>query len=62
MAYQRKSPNEKGWSDLEFIADPTHVGATFPQKSDPLLLLHHLSDLHICDAQSPVRPEFLDRS
>jgi len=23
--------------------------------------MHHLSDLHVCDAQSPTRPEFLDR-
>ena len=26
-----------------------------------MMLLHHLSDLHVCDSQSPIRPEFLDR-
>jgi metallophosphoesterase (TIGR03767 family) len=28
---------------------------------EPLLTLAHLSDLHVCDAQSPARAEFLDR-
>ncbi|MGN6607289.1 MAG: TIGR03767 family metallophosphoesterase, partial [Jatrophihabitans sp.] len=27
----------------------------------PLLTLAHLSDLHVCDAQSPARVEYLDR-
>lgn len=61
MAFRRKAPNNLGWSDLETVADNSHVGAQFPTKSEPLLLLHHLSDLHVCDAQSPLRPEFLDR-
>ncbi len=61
MALKRGAPNEKGWSELEVIEDQKHLGATFPKKSTPLILLHHLSDLHVCDAQSPIRPEFLDR-
>ena len=61
MAFIRKSPNEKGWSELEQIGDQKHLGADFPAKSTPLLVMHHLSDLHVCDAQSPIRPEFLDR-
>jgi metallophosphoesterase (TIGR03767 family) len=61
MAFIRKSPNEKGWSELEQISEQAHVGAEFPKESTPLLVMHHLSDLHVCDAQSPLRPEFLDR-
>ncbi len=29
--------------------------------SEPLLVVAHLSDLHVCDHQSPARVEFLDR-
>ena len=61
MAFKRRTPNAQGWSELEIIADAKHVGATFPSISKPLMLLHHLSDLHVCDSQSPIRPEFLDR-
>ena len=61
MALERGTPNEKGWSDLVWVPDEQHLGGEFPKSSKPLLLLHHLSDLHICDAQSPIRPEFLDR-
>ncbi len=61
MGFKRTEPNEKGWSELHRVADDKHVGAEFPKSSTPLLLIHHLSDLHVCDAQSPVRPEFLDR-
>jgi metallophosphoesterase (TIGR03767 family) len=61
MTFIRKSPNQKGWSELEQVAEQKHVGATFPTDATPLLVMHHLSDLHICDAQSPLRPEFLDR-
>lgn len=61
MAYKRGLPNQQGWRDLEEIPDALHLGDIFPKKSVPLLLLHHLSDLHVCDAQSPIRPEFLDR-
>ena len=61
MAFRRGAPNEKGWRELEEIPDPQHLGETFPAECVPLLLLHHLSDLHVCDSQSPIRPEFLDR-
>lgn len=61
MALARGTANQKGWSDLRRVPDEPHVGAEFPKRSKPLLILHHLSDLHICDAQSPIRPEFLDR-
>ncbi len=61
MAFKRGRPNELGWRDLEPISDPPHLGYSFPRESEPLLVMHHLSDLHVCDAQSPIRPEFLDR-
>ncbi len=61
MAFKRGKPNEKGWRNLEEAPDEVHIGLTFPPHSTPLLVMHHLSDLHVCDAQSPIRPEFLDR-
>jgi metallophosphoesterase (TIGR03767 family) len=61
MAFKRGTPNRKGWRDLEEVSDPPHLGVAFPKEFDPLLVMHHLSDLHVCDAQSPIRPEFLDR-
>ena len=61
MAIKRGEPGDKGWRKLVRVADPEHLGEEFPMKSEPLLILHHLSDLHVCDAQSPLRPEFLDR-
>ena len=61
MAIFRGSPDEKGWRPLICEADPGHFGEKFPSKSEPLFIFHHLSDLHVCDSQSPLRPEFLDR-
>ena len=61
MAYTRGEANSLGWRNLILSADEAHVGHEFPRNSSPLLLMHHLSDLHVCDAQSPTRPEFLDR-
>jgi metallophosphoesterase (TIGR03767 family) len=61
MAFRRGKPNEKGWRDLEEVSDAPYLGDTFPKVFEALLVMHHLSDLHVCDAQSPIRPEFLDR-
>lgn len=61
MAFKRGIANEKGWRELEEVMDQPHLGENFPETCEPLLIMHHLSDLHICDAQSPIRPEFLDR-
>ena len=36
-------------------------GAGVGAPGEPLLTVGHLSDLHVCDTQSPVRAEFLDR-
>ena len=61
MAFRRGEADSKGWRNLEVAPDEVHCGHAFPATSTPLLLLHHLSDLHVCDAQSPTRPEYLDR-
>jgi len=61
MAFRRGVPDDLGWRNLVEVPDSQHLGDAFPKESQPLLLLHHLSDLHICDSQSPIRPEFLDR-
>jgi metallophosphoesterase (TIGR03767 family) len=37
------------------------LAAALPGPGEPLLSVAHLSDLHVCDAQSPARAEFLDR-
>ena len=61
VAIERGTPNEQGWRKLVRRVDAGHLGERFPTESAPLLVLHHLSDLHVCDTQSPLRPEFLDR-
>ena len=61
MAYARGEANALGWRNVVECEDEEHSGHSFPRSSNPLLLLHHLSDLHVCDAQSPTRPEYLDR-
>src|SRR5206468_1334385 len=40
----------------------TDLGPAAPDgPAEVLLTIAHLSDLHLCDAQSPARLEFLDR-
>lgn len=39
----------------------TELGAGDGAAAEVLLTIAHLSDLHVCDAQSPARVEFLDR-
>lgn len=41
--------------------DRTDLAPAPARRGEPLLTIVHLSDLHICDAQSPARAEFLDR-
>lgn len=50
-------PGEAHRSRTELLARPGAV----PAGSVPLLTVAHLSDLHLCDTQSPARGEFLDR-
>lgn len=54
-------PNEKGWRDLK-IAPGESLSGDEPQSSiTKIANFIHISDLHICDAQSPARAEHLDR-
>ena len=48
------------WKKLVHEGERQMVGQA-PANAEPLLTLIHLSDLHICDAQSPTRMEFVDR-
>ncbi len=57
----RGAPNEKGWRTLEYEEGEEHRGEDLSVEFNPILTLIHLSDLHICDAQSPVRAEIVDR-
>ena len=53
------TPGSK-WKRLVHEGARQMVGQA-PTAAQPLLTLIHLSDLHICDAQSPTRMEFVDR-
>ncbi|MEU2351114.1 TIGR03767 family metallophosphoesterase [Modestobacter sp. NPDC049651] len=50
----RPGPGEPRLDRTDLAPAPRHPG-------EPLLGIAHLSDLHVCDAQSPARAEFLDR-
>ncbi|AZI59115.1 TIGR03767 family metallophosphoesterase [Nakamurella antarctica] len=47
-------PGESHISRAELASIPANLG-------NPLLSIGHLSDLHLCDSQSPARADFLDR-
>ena len=57
---QRGQSNERGWSELIEGSGEPYID---PPDDDlvPLACLWHLTDLHICDAESPARIEYLDR-
>ena len=57
----RAEPNEKGWADLHFGPGEELIGNPLSSAANPILSLIHISDLHICDAQSPARVELMDR-
>lgn len=48
------------WVDLQFSAGE-ELGGQIPTGVKALASLIHLSDIHICDAASPARLEYLDR-
>lgn len=52
-------PGEGGWAELVEGPGEPHVGAV-PAQGATLGCLLHLSDLHLCDAESPARQEYLD--
>jgi len=57
----RAVADEKGWRNLE-LSPGEEIGGRPPSTSArSILSLVHISDLHICDAQSPARAELMDR-
>ena len=57
----RGAANNLGWRALEIAEGEDHRGEHIDESFSPILSLIHLSDLHICDAQSPARAENVDR-
>lgn len=53
----RSKSNSKGWCNLEEVSGESIADI----EGQSLLQIVHLSDIHICDAQSPARVEALDR-
>jgi predicted MPP superfamily phosphohydrolase len=59
-AFYKLATGRSGWRDLNFREQETaHKGKVAVRKS--LLNIVHISDTHLCDAQSPARVEYLDR-
>ena len=57
----RGAANKLGWRDLEKSSGEAILGEKPSDSAKSILSLVHISDLHICDAQSPARVEILDR-
>ena len=57
----RGEPNELGWVDLEIAPGEELIGDAPRADAVPLLTFIHISDFHLCDAQSPARVELMDR-
>lgn len=57
---QRGKCDQRGW--CEMVEGPGELTIDAPTKAiTPLACLVHMTDLHICDAESPARIEYLDR-
>ena len=54
-----KATSESKWTDLVMDSGEIAVGSE-PRERTAIAAFIHLSDLHICDAASPARLEFLD--
>ena len=57
----RGEPNDLGWVDLEIAPGEDLIGDAPSADAVPLLTFIHISDFHLCDAQSPARVELMDR-
>jgi metallophosphoesterase (TIGR03767 family) len=55
-----KAATESPWTDLVMDSGEIALGAE-PRERKAIAAFIHLSDIHICDAASPARLEFLDR-
>lgn len=53
------APGVLGWRELEQGPGESHQQAV--PSGQPLAVIWHLSDLHVCDAESTARQEYLDR-
>lgn len=54
-------PNNLGWRQITLDGSENYEGATPTAVGTSLINIIHISDTHICDAQSPARVEYLDR-
>ena len=54
-------PNDQGWSSFVLVPGEDISGQAPSSEAVSVLNLVHISDLHICDAQSPARVEYMDR-
>ena len=57
----RGEPNDSGWVDLTPAPAESLIGDSPSDLAQSLLTFIHISDFHICDAQSPARVELMDR-
>jgi len=53
--------NSHGWRHLLLDRVDNHLGQPLGAVKKSLINLIHITDTHICDAQSPARVEYLDR-
>ena len=58
---QKLPAEEFGWRRLTVNTQSTQIPVHNYKVKVPLLSVIHISDTHICDAQSPARVEYLDR-
>ncbi|GAA3809092.1 metallophosphoesterase [Cellulomonas soli] len=56
----RGEPGEGGWAPVVATHGDPYVGAPPHPQGRTLAAFAHLSDLHLCDAESPARQEHLD--
>lgn len=59
--FYKSYPSQLGWRQLELAPRSEGRNSIPALVRKPLLSLIHISDTHICDAQSPARVEYLDR-
>jgi len=58
---KKLAPSQSGWRHLTPDSNTTQVPKLTHKVKIPLFNVIHISDTHICDAQSPARVEYLDR-